>query len=134
MTNQERVQEQGLERTGDGGVERTQEGRLTTPPADILETADGYELTLDLPGVDPASLDVTFENDVLTLRAKSRVPQPEGYALAHAEFELGDYHRAFEVTEHVDAEGIEARLRHGVLTIRLPKARPAARKVVISTS
>jgi HSP20 family molecular chaperone IbpA len=133
MTQTNETREQSLQTRPAGDVERTREARVLTPPADILETEGAFELTLDLPGVDPASLDLTFENDVLTLRAKSRVPSPEGYALAHAEFELGDYHRAFEVGEHVDADGIEANLRHGVLTIRLPKAKAEARKVAVST-
>lgn len=134
MTNHERTREQSLQTNGGGGVEHTSETRAITPPTDILETGEGYELTLDLPGVEPSSLDVTFENGVLTLRAKSRMQTPEGYALAHAEFELGDYHRAFQVSEHVDAEGIEASLRHGVLTVRLPKAKAEARKVTVKAS
>lgn len=119
---------------GSRDVERTAARRVYTPATDILESNDEYLLQVDVPGADPASLDVTYENDVLTIRASTKAPEHAGYTLAHAEFELGDYQRAFSITEKIDAERIEAGFQHGVLTIRLPKQKPARRRIAVSAS
>lgn len=137
MTNREQVEVRRSAGTepdtnGQEAVERTSSRRVYPPPTDILESNEDYVLTVDVPGADPGSLEVTYENDVLTIRAACAPKEHEGYALAHGEFELGDYQRAFEISEKVDADGIEAGIKHGVLTIRLPKARPARRKVAIT--
>lgn len=139
MTNkkQSQVDVQGpatVEPAGNGGtgVERASTRHVHTPATDILESNDDYMLTVDLPGADPSSLDVTYENDVLTIRASTISREDEGFALAHSEFEFGDYQRAFAISEKVDADAIQADLKNGVLTIRLPKAKPARRKVSVS--
>lgn len=119
---------------GSGDVERTTTRRVYTPATDIVESSDEYMLQVDVPGADPASLDVTYENDVLTIRASTKAPEHADYTLAHAEFELGDYQRAFSITEKIDADRIEAGFQHGVLTIRLPKQKPARRRIAISAS
>lgn len=115
-------------------VERTSHRKVYTPPTDILESNEEYVLSMDVPGASADSLDVTYENDVLTVRATAMPREHEGSALAHAEFEFGDYQRAFEIGQRLDAEHIEAGLKDGVLTIRLPKAAPSRRKVAITTN
>src|SRR5947209_1022273 len=91
--------------------------RLTfTPRADILETADEMRLLLDMPGVKSEDVEVHFERGELTVHGKCAPPEKPGKLLA-AEYEVGDYYRAFIVGQDVDAERISAELKHGVLTV-----------------
>lgn len=115
-------------------VERTTPRRAFAPATDIVENAEEYRLTAELPGADPESVDVSFEDRILTIRATAPPREHAGYRPALSEFEFGDYERAFEITENVDAEAIEADFKNGVLTLRLPKAKPARKKVTVATS
>ena len=70
-------------------------------------------------------VEVTLEQRVLRIRGRAELPLPEGMAPLHLEYEPGDYERAFTLSEAVDPGGIEARVRNGVVHLRLPKAGPA---------
>ncbi len=95
-----------------------EETRHLRPPVDIYEVDGGLRLLADLPGVLPADLSVRVEDGVLTVSAVAKLEQT-GESL-HEEFALTRYFRQFEITDAVDAESIEASLRHGVLTLTLP--------------
>ena len=110
------------------GTERTRERPLYAPRVDIVETGDALELLADMPGVTKDSVEVTLEQRVLTIRGRAEVQVPEGLAPLHLEYEPGDYERAFTLSDAVDPSGIEARVRAGVLHLRLPKAGPARRQ------
>ena len=84
----------------------------------------GVLLRADLPGVKPADVDVRFENGEMTLHGR-RTPAHLGKRRALWEYEPAHYHRAFRLTEDVAADQIEAELKNGVLTVRLPKAEAA---------
>ena len=114
-----------MENTGEAQrMERP--ARAWLPAVDILETADELTLLADMPGVEPKSVEVTIEGARLTVNGKAEAWQPEaGYRLVHAEYEPGEYHRSFAVSNQVDRERIEATVRNGVLRLRLPKAGPA---------
>lgn len=92
-----------------------------TPRVDVLETDDALLLYADVPGVTPENVDVRFENGELTLHGRC-VPPKVDATRVWAEYGVGDYHRAFTINEQVDAANITAELKHGVLTVRLPKA------------
>lgn len=96
--------------------------RLWRPLTDILETKEGVTLMIELPGVAAEDVDVALEKRVLTIRARSRAAAPDTLRLAHAEYEAGDYERAFTLSEDFDGEKVEAEMRNGVLTLRLPRA------------
>lgn len=96
-----------------------------TPPTDIVETTAGVQMVLDMPGADPDSLDVTLDNRVLRISARSQSSAPDGYALVHAEYRDGSYERSFIVSEPIDVGTIEAVLKDGVLRLTLPKAAPS---------
>jgi HSP20 family protein len=104
--------------------------RLWRPLADIVETKEGVTLMLELPGVAAEDVDVALEKRVLTIRAKSSVAAPDKLRLVHAEYEAGDYERAFTLSADFDAEKIEAELKNGVLTLRLPRAEAAQPKTI----
>jgi HSP20 family protein len=101
---------------------RSQE-RYVTPPVDIYETAGGLVVKADLPGVEKESLDLQVENNLLTIRAKpthTAAGEP-----VYREYELVNFFRQFELNEKVDQSKISAELKHGVLTLKLPKAEEA---------
>ena len=105
-------------------------GVTLTPPVDILETEDELLLYADLPGVTQDDVDVRFENGELTLHARRAPTQVTGQWLW--ENESGDFFRAFRISEQVDASKIWAELKHGVLTLHLPKVEAAKpRKITV---
>ena len=110
------------------GAERTRDRPVYLPRVDIVETGDALEILADMPGVTRDSVEVTLEQRVLTVRGRAEVPAPEGMAPLYLEYEPGDYERSFALSDAVDPSGIEARVRAGVLHLRLPKAGPAERR------
>jgi len=112
------------------GAERTRECRCFAPRADIYEMNDQLVIVMDVPGADENSLDVTLEKDVLTVTAYVDAVAPEGYGLAYAEYEVGDYQRSFKLSDEIDREKISATIKDGVLRLYLPKAAAVlARKI-----
>lgn len=95
------------------------------PAVDIVETGDELRVLADVPGASPESIDIDFERGVLTIHARIENRQPEGTSFLLREYGIGDYYRAFEVTENVSGERISAEYRDGVLVLRLPKAEKA---------
>jgi HSP20 family molecular chaperone IbpA len=102
--------------------------RYITPPVDIYENEAGLVVLADLPGVAREGLDVRVENDILTIRGAAGNGL-SGEAI-YREFELANYFRQFELSDKVDQTGITAELKHGVLTLRLPKAQEAKPKKI----
>lgn len=99
----------------------------------VYESADHVALQAELPGVKEADLEVLLEGDLLTVRAKSAVTEPQGATLAWREFETPTYERVFELGFEVEREAITAVLKDGVLRIVLPKARAKTRKIEVLT-
>lgn len=91
-----------------------------TPAVDITESSDCYVLRADLPGVAPESIDISLENQVLTLEG-SRAAVGENGRRHHAERVSGRFQRRFTLPATVDGERIEARSVHGTLEITVPK-------------
>jgi HSP20 family molecular chaperone IbpA len=107
--------------------------RYIAPPVDIYETKEGLALMADLPGVSKESLDVRVENDILTIRASASHKAPGDPV--YREYELLNFFRQFELSEKVDQGRITADLKHGVLTLNLPKAEEAKpRKIEVKVS
>lgn len=120
--------------TGDGRLTSTPR-RLVTPPADVLRRKDRLSLVLDVPGVEPSSLEVTFSEGILKVLGKARPTEAEtGGGVTYAEFEFGDYERSFRVDERIDAAGIGAELGDGTLHIELPLEKPAQTRVAVRTA
>lgn len=100
-------------------------GRVFVPQVDIVESEDRILLVADLPGVGPEGLDVTLEKNILTIRGTVTPEVVEGYQLAYTEYEIGNYERAFTVSNDIERSGIEAEIKDGVLRLTLPKAKHA---------
>lgn len=107
------------------GAEPTRNVRIWRPLTDVVETAEGIMLMMEMPGVVADDVDITLERRVLTVRGRGSSPQPDRFRLVHLEFEPGDYERSFVLSEDFDAARIEAVLKDGVLTLRLPRAAEA---------
>lgn len=101
--------------------EGTRPGPVFRPDVDIVEQADGYVIFADLPGVDDQSVDVRLENGTLTLDAQLAVHPGDGWTPLHAEYRLGSFHREFRISDAIDAGGVSAKMRNGVLELTLPK-------------
>jgi HSP20 family protein len=102
-----------------------------TPRADVFEAPEELRLVLDLPGVKPEDVELHFERGELTVHGKVAPAERPGALLA-AEYQVGDYYRAFLIGQEVAADQISAELKHGVLTIHLPKSAAArARRIAV---
>lgn len=103
------------------GAELAAERTVTvTPRVDILETEHEFLLLADLPGVAADGVDIRFEQGELTVRGK-RPARNAGKDEAVREHPGTSFGRVFAVSETVAADKIEAELKNGVLTVRLPK-------------
>jgi len=104
-------------------------------PMDLYRTGDHYVLHADLPGVDPGSVDVNIENNVLTIKAERSSRTEEGVQWVGSERPTGTFMRQLSLGEGIDAERISATYENGVLTVTLPVAeRAKARRVQITTA
>lgn len=101
-----------VETPSEGSVERTGSRPTISPRVDIIERADDFVILADMPGIDPSTLEIGLEKNVLTLEASG-------------ETSAGDSYRAFRIGREVDRERIEATYERGVLRLTLPKAAPA---------
>ncbi|HEU5118410.1 MAG TPA: Hsp20/alpha crystallin family protein, partial [Isosphaeraceae bacterium] len=109
---------------------RSTEPELADPPAvDIYEADNGLVLEADLPGVAESSLHVVLEDNVLTIAGEVRFPQvPASARPIRLESRAGRFQRSFILSGEVDGSRIQAELKAGVLTIRLPRAEPGRRR------
>jgi HSP20 family molecular chaperone IbpA len=106
-------------------VELKQDKPVLTPSIDIFENEGGLTLYADMPGVDEKNIDITLEEDVLTIIGEQSEEKLEGYKLLYNGYRPGIYRRAFTLGIPVDRSKIKAVITNGVLTLQLPKAEAA---------
>ena len=107
---------------------RRESGWGALPAADIVETGEGYEIAIELPGMDEKSIEVKLADGTLSIRGEKQAEKEEKSAdFCLRERNFGSFERSFAVPDGVDAAAIDARFARGVLTVRLPK-KPEARK------
>jgi len=94
-------------------------------PMDVWRSGDAYVVALDLPGIDPNSLEVTMERGSLSIRAERRRAFGEGETVLVAERPQGSFTRQLMLGDDVDSDGVEADYRDGVLMLRIPVAQAA---------
>lgn len=94
---------------------------IYAPDVDISENSECVRLVANIPGADQKGVEVTVENNVLTVEACAAIEPPEGYEPLGREYAVGKYRRDFTLSNAVDTEGIKARVRHGVLEVTIPK-------------
>ena len=112
--------------------DRGQMEQFITPPASVTEIADGYMLEIEMPGVKKDGLDISFENNELTITGRRSLPAMEG-TLIHRESRPENFRRLFELDPSIDADKISAKIDQGLVTLTLPKAEHVKpRKITVS--
>jgi HSP20 family protein len=104
-------------------------------PMDLYRADDQFVVTVDLPGIDPGSVDLTLDGNTLTVRAQRTAPAPEGAQWIAQERPYGAYLRQLSLGDGVNVEDIHASYDAGVLSITIPVAEQAKpRKIAVGTS
>ena len=113
-------------------------GRVFRPDVDILERSDAYLILADLPGVSEDAVDINLEKGVLSLDASASQETDTGSDEAHprhTEYLSGGYHREFRISDDIDATEVSAKMRNGVLELRLPKsAKSRPRRISVAAA
>jgi HSP20 family protein len=103
-------------------------------PVDAYRHGDTFRMHFDVPGVDPDTIGLTIENDVLTVEAERIWKETEDDQVVIRERPQGTFRRELFLSDNLDREHIEARYDNGVLTVTMPLVEQAkARKIAIAT-
>lgn len=108
------------------------------PAMDLVEKADAYEITAELPGIDEKNVDIKLANNVLTIKGEKKEEKEEkekDYYLSERRY--GSFQRSFQLPEGVDANKIDASFAKGILTVKLPKtaeAQKAEKKITVKAA
>ncbi len=102
-----------------------------SPAIDLSETPDELVLVVDLPGVEPSTIDLSLTGNVLSVRGEKVTAEvPPGQSRAK-ERPVGPFHRQITLTEPVDFDRVQAEAKNGVLTVRLPKQEAARPRTIL---
>jgi HSP20 family protein len=109
--------------------------RAPTVPVDAYRLGDRFYIHLDLPGVDPDTVEVTVERTTLTVAGARSIADPEGGQWVARERPFGAFVRRFQLGDGLDTDQVDAGYDHGVLTITIPVAEQAKpRKISVGNS
>ena len=112
--------------------DRGQAEQFTMAPAGVTEISDGYTLEIEMPGVKKDGLEISVENNELTIIGRRSLPIAEG-TLIHRESRPENFRRMFELDPSIDANKISAKIDQGLVTLTLPKAEHVKpRKITVS--
>ena len=104
-------------------------------PMDLYRDGDTYVLSADMPGIDPGSVDIDVDGQLLTIRAERTLTSGDGVKWIARERQAGSFLRQLNLGQGIDTERIAASYENGVLSVTIPvseKAKP--RKIEIATS
>ena len=110
--------------------------RTTPMPLDAYRDGDRFVIAVDLPGVDPSTIDVSVEKNVLTIQAERHTPRTEGQEWVVNERRQGTFTRQLFLGDTLDSDAIAARYDHGVLQLQIPiaeKAKPRSIEVAVGS-
>ena len=109
-----------------------EESLALAPAVDIHENAQGITVQADMPGVSKDGLSIHADRNSLVIEGNAVIDVPAAMEAIHAEVQATRYRRSFALSGELDAERIEATLKDGVLTLRIPKrAKFRPRKVEV---
>jgi HSP20 family protein len=115
-------------------AEQTRPGLVFTPNVDIFETDQEITLLADMPGVTTDNLSIDLKDNVLTLTGEVAPFEEADEQDILIEYEIGKYHRQFNLSSVIDQSKIDAKLNDGVLRLSLPKVEKATpRKIEVKT-
>ena len=95
--------------------------RAVLPAVDVYEDDAGITLLADMPGVPRDQLELKVEGDALLVEGGVQAATPEGMEAVYAEVRVPRYRRTFTLSRELDGSRIDATLKDGVLTLRIPK-------------
>jgi HSP20 family protein len=95
--------------------------RAVLPAVDVFEDASGITLLADMPGVAKDRLELRVEGETLSIEGEVRPGTPEGLEALYAELRVPQFRRSFTLSRELDSAKIDANLKDGVLTLRIPK-------------
>jgi len=108
------------------------------PAMDLVEKANEYEITAELPGIDEKNVEIKLANRILTIKGQKSEEKEENEKDYHlSERRYGSFQRSFQLPDVVDSEKIDASFAKGVLTVKLPKtaeARKAEKKITVKAA
>ena len=112
--------------------DRSKAEQFITPPASVTEIADSYTLEIEMPGVKKDGLQISVENNELTIIGRRSLPAVEGTVI-HRESRADNFRRVFEIDPSIDADKISAKIDQGLVILTLPKAEHVKpRKITVS--
>jgi len=95
--------------------------RSRAPAMSIHENDESITVIADMPGVTQERVEITVDNDILTVRGTVAPDVHSGFQLLRREYEMGNFERAFTLPNEIDKEAVAAAVSKGVLTVTLPK-------------
>ncbi len=108
--------------------------RSIAPAVDVFEDNGGITLLADLPGVPREQLELKVEGDTLLIEGRVQARTSDSLEPLYAELRVPHYRRSFTLSRELDTARIEANLKDGVLTLRIPKqAHAQARRITVTT-
>lgn len=114
--------------------ETREQERAILPAVDIFEDSGGITLKADMPGVSSERLDVQVDGESLSIEGKVEIPVPEQMNALYADIRSTRYQRSFSLSSELDPDNIDASLKDGVLTLRIPKREEhKPRKIEVQT-
>ncbi len=117
-----------------GGLTQLRTGPRAVP-VDLVRDGEQYLLHADLPGVDPGSIDIDLDGNLLTIRAERTATTHDGAKWIAQERRSGTYYRQFTLGEGLDTEAISAAYDHGVLSVVIPLSeRAKPRKIRVEAA
>jgi HSP20 family protein len=112
--------------------ERAQMEQFVAPVSSVIEDGDGYMLQVEMPGVNKEGLEISVENNELTILGRRSLPTIDG-TLIHRESRPENFRRTFELDPSINPGKISAKIEQGVVTLTLPKAEQVKpRKITVS--
>ena len=117
-TNTER---KDVKQAGSSAVQRGEPEVVLRPPVDIYEDAEGITLMADMPGVSRERLTIEVDKDMLVIEGDARIDMSEGMEALYADVRTTRYRRSFTLSGELETGQVDASLKDGVLSVRIPK-------------
>jgi HSP20 family protein len=115
-------------------VQKREPELVLRPPVDIFEDAEGIIVLADMPGVSRDQLNIEVDKDMLLVEGDAKISMPEGMEALYADVRSTRYRRSFALSSELQTDAVDASLKDGVLSIRIPKrAELRPRKIEVRT-
>lgn len=123
-----------MSKTTPVNVPSQEQERTVQPAVDVFEDESGITLLADMPGVPRERLELRVDGDALLIEGSVQPATPEGLEAVYAELRIPRYRRSFTLSRELDSAKIDASIKDGVLTLRIPKqAHAQPRRIEVST-